>query len=273
MLTALYVPGDRPDRFDKAALSGADVVIVDLEDAVVPAHKAMARMAVRDWAATSPVPVDVRINAVGSVWFEDDIAALPTGSGVRVPKVESADQVHKVAARVDVPVHCLIETALGVEHAYEIATAHPRVASIGLGEADLASDLGVMDDAGLAFARSRIVVAARAAGLRPPMMSVYPNISDLDGLASSCRVGRGLGFVGRAAIHPRQLPVIVEAFRPTAAEIADAEATLAAVAAGARTGDGVVVLPDGRMLDAAMIGSAQRVLDRVPGDGTPTHGS
>ena len=262
MLTWLYVPGDRPDMYSKAAGSGADIVIVDLEDAVAPAHKDAARRAVCEWLPyAAPNSVEVRVNAVGSPWVVHDLEALgrpPALAAVRLPKVESADDVSAAANLTDVGISCLIESALGVERAFEIATAHPRVVAVGLGEADLVSDLGTSE---LSWPRSRIVVAARAAGLIPPAMSVYPHVHDLDGLAASCRGGRASGFRGRAAIHPRQLPVIREAFRPSPDEVADAQAVLAAFAHAADAGRGVTVLPDGRMVDAAMIGHAHRILD------------
>jgi len=259
MLTWLYVPGDRPDMYSKAAESGADVVIVDLEDAVVPAGKDAARRAVSEWLPyAAPGMVEVRVNAAGTPWVADDLEAVGDLAAVRLPKVESADDVRAAADLTGVGITCLLETALGVERAFEIATAHPRVVAIGLGEADLASDLGT--DA-LDWPRSRVVVAARAAGLPPPAMSVYPNVDDLDGLASSCRRGRALGFRGRAAIHPRQVPVIRDAFRPSADEVADAQALLAAFTQAAQAGRGVTVLPDGRMVDVAMIGRARRILD------------
>jgi len=268
MLTALFVPGDRPDRFDKAAASGADVVIIDLEDAVAPAHKDDARAAAVEFCGRpdrAPVPVHVRVNALGTAYAAADLAALsglPGVAAVRLPKVESPRDVAQLAARLpDLPVHCLIESALGVERAYDIATAGPTVASIGLGEADLRSDLGVNGEAGLGYARSRVVVAAGAAGLPPPAMSVYPDIADLDGLAESCRVGRTLGFVGRHAIHPRQLPVIVAVFRPTADEVSRARAVLAALAGAEAAASGTAVLADGRFVDRAMSVGAQRVLD------------
>jgi citrate lyase subunit beta/citryl-CoA lyase len=164
--------------------------------------------------------------------------------------------------------HPLLESALGVEHAYEIATAHPAVASLGLGEADLRADLGVADDPGLAWARSRVVVAARAAGLPAPVQSVYADIADLEGLAASCRLGRSLGFRGRAAIHPAQLPVIAEAYRPDAAEIAAARRILAAFASATTEGTGAVALADGGFVDAAVARQAERLLaeaGRPPG--------
>ncbi|GFJ89236.1 HpcH/HpaI aldolase/citrate lyase family protein [Phytohabitans rumicis] len=170
--------------------------------------------------------------------------------------MESAEAVRR-AARTAIPLHPLIESAAGVEAAYTIAMAHPAVASIGLGEADLRSDLGVTDEAALAWPRGRIVVAARAAGLPPPAMSVYADLSDMDGLAASCRLGRSQGFLGRAAIHPRQLPAIVAAFRPPPEEVARAMAVLSALA----DGDATVVLPDGRFADRAMVGAARRTVE------------
>lgn len=253
LLTWLYVPGDRPDRFAKAVASGADAVILDLEDAVTPPRKAYARTAVAEFVAEPhEVPVYVRIAA------PEDLPAARGAAGLRLPKVESAEQVRAVAALTGAEVHPLIESAAGVENAYEIATAHPAVASIGLGEADLCSDLGLTDEAGLAWPRGRVVVAARAAGLPPPAMSVYPDLSDVDGLDASCRLGRRQGFLGRAAIHPRQLPVIEAAFQPSPEEVGAAMALLAAVA---EAGDGPVVLPDGRFADRAMVGAARRTVE------------
>jgi citrate lyase subunit beta / citryl-CoA lyase len=264
-LSWLYVPGDRPDRFDRAAASGADVVVVDLEDAVVPDRKERARADALEWLrGAAPGSAEVRVNALGSPWATADLAAfgdLPALRAVRLPKVESAADVAAaldLLAATRVGLVCLLETARGVEAAFEIASAHERVVGVGLGEADLRSDLGVSDDEALAWPRGRVVVAARAAGLPPPAMSVYPHVHDLTGLAASCRAGRRAGFLGRAAVHPRQVPVITESFLPTQAEVDDARAVVEALADG--TDRGVAVLPDGRMVDAAMLGRARRVL-------------
>ena len=267
-LTWLYVPGDRPERFAKAFASETDVVIVDLEDAVAPGHKAAARENARVLLgqATPPKPVVVRINEIRSPWGASDLDVLDDASnlaGIRVPKVQSAEDVRAVRAALRsraLPLHCMIESARGVEAAFEIASADPSVASIGLGEADLRSDLGVTGDDGLLWARSRIVVAARAAGLPAPAMSVYANIDDQDGLAASCRRGRTLGFIGRAAIHPRQLSVIAECFTPTEMEADAARELLDALAKASVVELGVAVLPDGRFVDRAMIEGAERVI-------------
>ncbi|GAA3727327.1 CoA ester lyase [Plantactinospora mayteni] len=265
LLTLLYVPGDRPDRFGKAVDSGADAVILDLEDAVAATRKGYARGAAAEFVAeTRRVPVFVRVNELTGPDVAADLDALagaPGLAGLRLPKVESPRSVRAVAARVPVPLHPLVESAVGVERAYEIAGADPAVASIGLGEADLRSDLGVTAEEGLAWVRGRIVVAARAAALPPPLLPVYPNVTDLSGLAESCAAGRRMGFLGRTAIHPRQLPVIVAAFRPSAEEVSQARELLDAVAEAQTRDTGTVVLPDGRFADRAMVASARRTVD------------
>jgi len=266
-LTWLYVPGDRPERFAKALASEADVVIVDLEDAVAPANKDAARENVRVLlSSATPKPVTVRINDIRSHWGAADLALLrdaPNLAGIRIPKVDSAADVRAVRTALGsrpVPLNCLIESARGVEAAFEIASADPTVAAIGLGEADLRSDLGVTGEDGLLWARSRIVVAARAAGLVSPAMAVYTKLDDARGLEVSCRRGRALGFVGRAAIHPQQLPVIAECFTPTEAEVSAARELLQALDGAIGTAHGVVVLPNGQFVDRAMVEGAERVI-------------
>lgn len=259
-LTWLYVPGDRPEVVRKALGSGAHVVIVDLEDAVAPDRKEYARAATAELltdpgtADASAVPVHVRVHG------EDDVkalAGLPGLSGMRLPKITHAASVHHVAALAPgVALYPLLESAMAIEHAYSIASAHHDVRGVALGEADLKADLGVRDDAGLDWPRSRLVVAARAAGLDPPAMSVFTDVKDLSGLRSSCAHGRGLGLLGRAAIHPRQLPVIERAFRPTSREVEAAEQIVEASRAQA----GAMALPDGRFVDAAVVATAQRTL-------------
>ncbi|MFF9812812.1 HpcH/HpaI aldolase/citrate lyase family protein [Streptomyces sp. NPDC014006] len=266
-LTWLYAPGDRPRVVVKALGCGADVVVVDLEDAVAPDRKEYARAATAELLAErQPVPVHVRINALDGPLAAADLRALsplPGVAGLRLPKVGGPQQIVRVAERAvaadggALPLYALLESALGVEHAHAIATAHRAVRGIALGEADLRADLGVRADAGLDWPRSRVVVAARAAGLPPPAQSVHPDIRDLDGLATSCAHGRALGFLGRAAIHPRQLPVIERAYLPTPAEIEDAEAVIKAAAAH----PGAHALPDGRFIDAAAVTAAHRTLD------------
>ncbi|WP_405858429.1 CoA ester lyase [Streptomyces sp. NBC_01515] len=259
-LTWLYVPGDRPPVVAKALAAGADVVVVDLEDAVAPDRKAYARAATAELLSEPQLNVHVRVNALDTPWAADDLrtlAPLPGVSGLRLPKVTAAEDVVAVAEKTrELPLYALLETALGIERAFSIAAAHSSVHGIALGEADLRADLGVRDDAGLDWSRSRVIVAARAAGLAPPPQSVHPDIRDLEGLAASCAHGRALGFLGRAAIHPRQLPVIESAFLPTDEEIEQAETIVKA----AMREEGAQALPDGRFIDAAVVAAAQRTL-------------
>jgi len=279
-LTLLYVPADRPDRVGKALASGADAVLVDLEDAVAPAAKDAARGhlaallgAGGGRAQGTGAAVQVRVNHAGTPWHAADVAAvaaLPAAVGVRVPKVESADEVRELAAALPGrALHLLLETALGVERAFELASASPQVASLGLGEADLRSDLRLDDESGLSWPRSRVVVAARAAGLPAPAMSAYTHVRDLDGLAASCRAGRALGFWGRTAIHPAQLATIRAAFAPGPKEVARAREVVRAVASAADVGSGTVVLPDGTFLDVAMVERARWTLALAERAGGP----
>jgi len=262
-LTLLYAPGDRPDVVRKALASSADVVQVDLEDAVVPAHKDQARIELAQLAPElARRSSRVRVNGLGTSWYAADIqavGALPLSVGVVVPKAESPTDVACLAeALPGRAIYLLIESALGLTRINELAHIS-GVASIGLGEADLRADLGC-DEAGLAYPRSLVIVAARTAGLSAPSMSVYPDIRDLAGLAASCAIGRALGFRGRAAIHPAQLPVIREAFLPTPAEVDQARAVMECFQAASREGQGAAAMPDGTFLDEAVVRRARCVL-------------
>jgi citrate lyase subunit beta/citryl-CoA lyase len=155
---------------------------------------------------------------------------------------------------------CLIESALGLEFAFEIARAHEKVVGMSLGEADLAADLGVRGDAGLLYARSRLVAATRAAGLPGPVQSVYTNVRDAEGLRRSTMEGKNMGFVGRSAIHPAQIEVINEVFTPTEEEVAEAKDLLARLEESTGTGTGAFALEDGRFVDEAVVGSARLTL-------------
>jgi citrate lyase subunit beta/citryl-CoA lyase len=209
--------------------------------------------------------VHVRVNALDGPWGAADLAAvagLPGLRGLRLPKVGTPGDVGRAVrlvreAGAEVPpLYPLLETALGVENAFAVARADPAVRGLALGEADLRAELGLGGEEALAWPRVRVVVAARAAGLAPPAQSVYPDVRDLAGLAASCARGRALGLLGRAAIHPRQLPVIERAFLPSAQEVAEARDTVAAADAS----PGALALPDGRFVDPAVVAGARRVL-------------
>jgi citrate lyase subunit beta / citryl-CoA lyase len=248
-LTWLYVPADRPDRVEKAIASRAHAVIVDLEDGVAEPAKAQARANLASLLGSRhEKPVFVRVNAGSKADLE--VTAGLEIDGLFLPKVEAPEDIP--ACHEGLALHALIESPAGVEAAYEIAR-HPTVHGISLGEADLRSHTGALE-AGLDWPRGRVVNAAVAAGLPRPPQSVYPHVRDLERLAESCRRGRALGHLGRAAIHPDQLAVIEREYLPTTDEINRARATLE------RLTGGVGTVGDGAFVDAAMLGAAEQIL-------------
>jgi citrate lyase subunit beta/citryl-CoA lyase len=263
VITGLYVPGDRPDRFDKAVATGADLLILDLEDAVAERAKPAALDHVSSWlqnrlnggSRSNPV-IQVRVNAGAD---QEVIALRDLGVAVeiRLPKVERVEELSRVAKLAgNLPITALIESARGIQNAASIAD-HAAVTRLALGDSDLASDLGSRDDLVLDFARCQLLVAARAAGLPAPMLSAYPDLQNLEGLRADTARGKRLGLVGRVAVHPRQLDIIKEIFAATPAEVDWAKAVLAVV-----NGGGVATLPNGEMVDPAMAGRARSILDR-----------
>jgi citrate lyase subunit beta/citryl-CoA lyase len=265
----LYVPGDRAERVGTALRSPADAVVIDLEDAVAPAHKSNARDQTADLLGErQPKPVWVRINSLESGWARDDVEAIasPALSGVRIPKCESSESIREVAnwlARSGLPVriHALVESAVGLERIGELARAGETVWGVSLGEADLSADLGVDGDEGLLYARGRCVAASRAAGLAPPVQSVFPRLGDDAGLRASTELGRRLGFFGRSAIHPQQLPTINQVHTPSADVVTRARVLIDEMATAEARGVGAFVLADGRFVDRAVVADARRTVE------------
>lgn len=265
-VTALFVPGDRPDRFGKALAAGADAVIVDLEDAVVPAAKAAARDHVRA-ALRNGSGFVVRINALDGPEAAADAQLLSdlTAStdvrlrGVVVPKAEDPVTLGALAGRLargfdgPLPVVALVETARGVLAAPALAQVD-GVIRLAFGALDLAADVGAHGDAGplLAHARAQVVLASRAARIVGPLDSPPTEIADLAAVAAAARAARGVGFTGSLCIHPAQLGPVREAFRPTEAELAWAHRVLAA-------GDAATQV-DGRMVDRPVLERARGLL-------------
>ena len=254
----LYVPGNRPDRFPKAVSSGADAVIVDLEDAVGAEEKAQARAAAARWLSEAPaVPVWIRVNNSHGLLVDD--LAMVAGSraaGAVIPKV-TVDACDAAA----VPVQALIETAAGVQTVARIAL-HPRVVRLALGEADLCAELGVdpaPDMRELWAIRSDVVVASAAAGLEPPVGPAATVMDDADALERTSRQLRRQGFGARSIVHPSQIAAVHAAFTPSEEEISGARRLVEAfVAAG-----GGPTIVDGRFVDRATARLAQRVLDEA----------
>ncbi|MFD7292407.1 HpcH/HpaI aldolase/citrate lyase family protein [Streptomyces sp. NPDC059897] len=253
--TLLFVPGDRPDRYAKAHASGADLVIIDLEDAVAPAGKDEARTHVAAWLAAGHRPV-VRINAPGTPWAEADLAvAAEHGCPVMVPKSADPAALSELAARTAgrCPLIALIETARGVLRAHEVAEA-ASVVRLAFGNVDLAADLGVAHDDHLALthARSQVVLASAAVGLCPPLDGVTTAVRDTDALTADVTHGRRLGFAGKLCVHPAQLAPVAAGFAPSESELAWARSVLAA-------GDAVTTV-DGQMVDKPVLDRARRLL-------------
>ncbi|MFJ9108289.1 HpcH/HpaI aldolase/citrate lyase family protein [Streptomyces sp. NPDC102283] len=251
----LFVPGDRPDRFDKAVATGADVVILDLEDAVAAPDKRRARDHAAVWLGAGNSAL-VRINAPGTPWCDDDLAmAAECGMPVMVPKAEDPLVLAGLASRAGgVPFLIpLIETAAGIERAVEVC-ATPGAVRVALGNVDLAGQLGVAHDdhVALAYARSRLVSASAATGRCAPVDGVTTGVRDVDALAADIAHGRRLGFTGKLCVHPAQVPVVAERFGPTASEREWARAVVAA-------GDSVTVV-DGQMVDKPLLERARRIL-------------
>jgi citrate lyase subunit beta/citryl-CoA lyase len=283
-LAHLYVPGDAPGRFGKAVASGAGAVILDLEDAVAVAGKDEARAAVATWVRRPHAPhpeIWVRINA--GARGDDDVRAVGAVglTGICVPKVAGRADLERLDAvlaeveerdgvpRGSVTVCPLIETAAGLLDAAAVARG-PRVRHLQLGEADLVADLGMdpqPDGEQLLFARSQVVTASAAAGIAPPLAPVSTDFRDLAAFERSTHQLRRLGFVGRACIHPRQVPVVTAVFTPDPAAVEAARDVLGRLAAH---GSGVGVDRNGRMIDEAVARQARRVLARAHPERSPS---
>ena len=263
----LFVPGDRPERFDKAWASAADEVIFDLEDAVAPAQKAHARDPIAGWLDGAR-PIWLRVNAVDTEWFADDLrlASEPGVAGVMLSKAEAIPgELTTLHQARGVALIALIETALGLAHAQEIATA-PAVQRLAFGALDFQADLGIEgDNDELLFFRSQLVWQSRLAGLAPPVDGVTLALGDAAELTRDARRARRLGFGAKLCIHPAQLELVHAALAPDDAQRAWAQRVLAAMQAG---GAGAVAL-DGRMVDRPVALKAQRIAATPAGGGPP----
>jgi citrate lyase subunit beta/citryl-CoA lyase len=273
----MFAPGNHPRRVQKVFELGADVVILDLEDAVALTEKVATRAAV---VAALQKPRHslgyVRVNSVDSEWCLDDIRAVvgPWLDGIVLPKTESAATLAKVdgwianaessaglqTGRLDlVPI---IETARGIESATEIAAATPRVRRLAFGGGDYTHDLDLvwtLEEYELAYARARLTHASRVAGIEPPIDTVVLEVKDTDRFRRSARNGRGMGFQGKLCIHPDQVAACNEAFTPSAAEIEQAHAIVTAFAEAEARGLASIQV-NGQFIDYPIVYKAQRIL-------------
>ncbi len=279
----LFAPGNVPRFLDRVFGSDADAAVLDLEDAVPVAEKDRARALVAETLerrAVNPATRTlsfVRVNGCRSRELEADLATVIRRGldGLRVPKVESAEEIVELDARLcdaersaglDVgwlPFVCGIESAAGIMAAAAIADASPRVLALSFGAADFAADVGARegpDRAETLAARSVLVLASRTAGIRPPVDSVHVMLDDEAGLERTTHAGRDLGFFGRGAIHPRQVQVINAVYTPDAATLARARAIIAAAEEAAALGSGSLRLADGTFVDLAIVRRAHLVV-------------
>lgn len=278
-LSYLYVPGDAGEMLKRAETRGSDAVIADLEDGVAAAGKPRARDQVQDWLSVTTIgPTErwTRVNA-GDQGL-DDLAHVfgPGLRGVCLPKVSGLEDVERVdqllveleksADRTagDVRIMPIIESADAVACLPEIAGG-PRVHRLQIGELDLAADLGMepgSDELELLPVRSAVVAASAARHLVPPVGAVSAEVRDLPVLESSTRRLRRLGFYGRAAIHPAQIPIIHGVFEVTAHEIAAARRLLSSFEAASSDGNGATLDENGRMIDEAVIRRSRMIIAR-----------
>lgn len=264
MRSALFVPATRPDRFPKAAASGADAVIVDLEDSVPPERKAGARQTLAHYAqAHVGERLWVRINDGSTPWFEEDLAlcrALPSVVGIVLPKAQKAEHVYIVSG-AGKPLIPVIESAAGLRELDRIAAAN-GVLRLSFGILDLMVELGTRPGTQAAQLvlnqiRFQILVASRMNGLASPLDAIHADLSDLAGLAATAHVARDLGFGGMLCVHPSQVRVVHDVYRASAE---DADWAQRVLAYAERTGECTFRL-DGRLVDRPLIERARRILE------------
>jgi len=255
----LFVPADRPERFDKAIAAGAGGVIIDLEDAVAPDAKATARAALQAWLDNTSAQVIVRVNAADTPWFADDLAACahPGVTAIMLPKAESPDDLAACGrAAPEARLLPLIETAAGFD-ALRSLVAAPGVERLVFGSIDFQLDLGISgDDDALLFFRSQLVLASRLGGLAAPVDGVSTEIHEAALVQAAAAKARELGFGAKLCIHPAQVAPVNAAFAPTPKELEWAERVLDA---SARASGGAAVV-DGKMIDRPVVLRARAIL-------------
>jgi citrate lyase subunit beta / citryl-CoA lyase len=282
----LYAPGNQPRLVSKVGTFGADAVILDLEDAVPLAEKAATRPAVRSalFNLAGGPPRYVRVNAMDTGLAFDDLEAVVCSAldGLKLPKVETPDELLEAEARLaeleereglergQIDLIPLIETAKGVLNVRAIAEASRRVRCLGFGAGDFCRDVAVSfsgslwesDGLELLFARSQIVLSSRAAGLDPPIDTVWLDVRDNHGLEQDARAALRLGFGGKSAIHPGQIEIINRVFSPTAEEVDYARRVVEAFDQAEAEGSASIAV-DGRLVDYAIVLKARSVLERA----------
>jgi len=275
----LFLPGNTPNIIQNGGILGADAVILDLEDAVAPAEKDSARILVRSMIrgmGFDSCEVIVRINAIDTPFWQKDLdAIIPVHpSLIMPPKTACAQDVLTVDAYItqleerlgiekgSVGLIPLIETALGIENAFQIASACPRVKAIFLGGEDLTADLHckrTKEGHEISYARSRMVCAARAAGVEV-YDTPFTDVHDDEGIYADAQKAKSLGFTGKSAISPRHVKAINEVFSPSLQEIEYAYEVMEAIRIGKEQGKGAISLR-GKMIDAPIVARARQTIE------------
>jgi citrate lyase subunit beta / citryl-CoA lyase len=279
--TALFVPGNRPERIDKAFHTEADVVIIDLEDAVPLSEKERSRSVVREKVAQyRDRMILVRVNALGSPFIEGDLeeAVLEGVKGIILPKVERADDIHAMNALLrdvekkrslpegSIRLFPLIESAAAVQYVYDIVSAKTRperIYTVAFGAADYTLDMGIemtMEGTELFYARSRIPIACRAAGIAPPIDTPFMiNLRDTEALVADAKRAKELGFQGKLVIHPQQIEPCNRIFSPAPEEIDKAERIIQAFQEAEAAGTAAIQL-EGKFIDSPVVQRSRDIL-------------
>jgi citrate lyase subunit beta/citryl-CoA lyase len=283
----LFTPGNRLDMLEKAVHSGSDAVIVDLEDSVAVDNKPEARENLAR-LPESPVPYFVRTNAVETGLLWDDVVATGQANvaGVIIPKAESPVTLSQIDGALTAleltsnkPVGSLtliplIESGLGVRLTYEMTKASNRVECVMFGggeQGDLVADLGVEwtpEGTGLMQARSQVLLSSRAAGVPYPMEAVFMDFRNLEGLRAECELARTLGYIGKVAIHPAQIPIINDVFTPSS-EVVDYQRKVLAAFEEAEANGQASIAVDGKMVDYAVARVARTIIARADAAARP----
>ncbi|WP_272878378.1 HpcH/HpaI aldolase/citrate lyase family protein [Clostridium sp. Cult3] len=277
--TMLFIPGNSPSMIINGDVFGSDSIIYDLEDAVSPGEKDSARILVRNVLSQSDfgnIEKIVRINAINTEYWKKDLdeILLADIDGFLIPKVENKEDIHivesylgEVGERLSIDVSKvtiipLIETALGVENAFEIAKASSRITALFLGAEDLTADLGAKrtkEGLEIFYSRSRLVVAGRAAGV-DIIDTPFTDVNDDEGLRNDAEFAKDLGFTGKSVISPRHIDTVNHVFTPSIEEYQYARRVVNAIERAEKEGKGVIAL-DGKMVDAPIVNRAKQIIN------------
>ncbi|MDD2717150.1 MAG: aldolase/citrate lyase family protein [Candidatus Wallbacteria bacterium] len=283
--TMLYIPGNNPGMIQNGGCYGADAIMLDLEDAVAVNRKDDARLLVRNllsYVDFGDVEKTVRINGMNTDFVIPDLSMIVPAKpdAIRIPKVETIEDIQRADKLISqmedesglrvgtIMIHAMLETALGVENAYAIAKASPRITAITIGGQDLTADMGIQKTLGgeeLSYARRRIVMAAKAARISA-IDTIWADVDDDEGLIRETRMIKELGFDGKAVINPRQIEPVHRVFLPTVSEIDKAMKIVTAFKKAQAEGVGVFAI-DGRMIDAPVVARARRILELAEMEG------